>query len=277
MALNPPFANVALLLPFDTPGLQVDRSLSPVLLSCDTLAGQLAEVNSAVAGPFGPYSAQFNPGLVRGTFLEGSYGSAWRFVPPAKLDISTAPATIEVWVRLSSADALANRGGWILNCRGVGWALSSGNNSEWARGHHSLWMETDGRLRFQFGQGSSSATHQVVSSNVGLDVDSWHFVRIALTETMVRMWVDGSLVAEDLRTVAMSDYYSPASTSYVIGGTWNQSTGPKWNFVGNLGGLRITRGYVLEGDQVPSGPFPLSDPTYWPGAGSVWPGGIGVV
>lgn len=276
MAQNPPFANVALLLPFDTPGqAQPDRSNSPVLVSYNVPSGQLATVNDAVPGPFAAYSAQLNPGVTKGASLGGEWGGAWFFLPATKLDIGTGNAAIEVWVRLSSADSLANRGGWIVNCQGYGYALSSGNDSnQYAKGHHSLWMNPDGTFRFHWGRARSDSTHQTVASVTPLAVDQWHFIRVSITDTTVRLWADGELVGEAERTVAMADYPSTNWQGYVIGGIWNQSfPGPKYNFVGNLGGLRVTKGYALDGGDVPTEPFPLADPTFWPAGCSAWPGG----
>ena len=252
-----PPPSVVLQLPFDTVGSQVDQSTAHRVFSTSYAAGELASVNSNVAGPFGPNSAQMNPGFVKGSSTSSTYGGAFYTASNSWCDIGSGYAAIEVFVRINSADTASSRGGWVISCLSSGYAISSGDDSQdYAKGYYSLYMDSNGALRFHWGAPGSGA-HQTISSGSSLLVDTWHYVRISISPTTMRMRVNGAIVAEATRTVPMSGFVNSSSNGFVIGGLWNQSSGPKFNFVGNIGGLRMSKNNPLDDNTVPSSAWPI--------------------
>lgn len=207
---------------------------------------------NTIAGPFDAYSISVNPGtshttsnisnLTAGAGL-GNYGTS------TDLFLATGDFSVEFWYRLNSSDLVANRGGWIMNHGGYGASFTGGTvGSERARGRWSVWVNTDGS--YVWSQGDRGAvdpgTHQQLTSTA-TTVDTWHLGCVERQGTTLRYWLDGVLLGETTETNAPSS--STSDNLFTIGGMWNQATprSTSQNFIGFLGGIRITVGYVRNG------------------------------
>lgn len=239
----------------ESSGNPVDYSISKAIspgLSYQTDTTYKVLQQNTVPGPFDDYSISLNPGTTHttATISNLTVGGGTSYTgTAASMFLATGDFSVEFWYRLSSSDAFGDRGGWIMNHSGYGAAFTGGTvGSERARGRWSVWVNNNGSYVWSQGTrgGTDPGTHQQLTSSSST-VDTWHHGCVERQGTTLRYWLDGVLQDEAAQVTAPDS--TTSDNLFVIGSIWNQATprGTSGNFIGYLGGIRITVGYVRNG------------------------------
>lgn len=177
--------------------------------------------------------------------------------------LKTSNYTFDAHAKIASVDNTNSRGGWVLNCGGLGYALSSppnfmsgGGN---AKGMFSMYIDGADSNRLWVSQGTVSGAQQDFNGGL-LTADVYNHIRVCRTgmpgSPVITVYVNGQSVVSAAQTQAMAG----TPSFFHVGGLWNQSTpGPSFPFRGHLANVRICKVALCTGNFTPPfAPYPIT-------------------